>query len=311
LLSRPFLVTAAWAIYLHAMAAPIAVVNPGFEDILGESPFNEFTFGPLNGWGLYDPHSIAAGGAGNTYFIGTLTPFEPDPVNFPGVYANFPGGAAEGQRVAIAFNFFGSGNQGEYGYQQTLAATLQPLTQYSLEVEIGNIASAFARNGQFFDLRGFPGYRVELLTGGVVIAEDDNSLAGSIADGVFGTSTVTFTTGPIHPQFGQPLSIRLMNLNIIDPLFPGSDLEVDFDGVRLDASPAPGGDYNFDGVTDGADYVVWQKVTGSPEAYDMWRRNFAAAQGGGQTANSSTTPEPLGILSFALGMMAIRTTRRR
>src|SRR5262245_18552764 len=102
--SLPFIVAAAWTVCLQALAAPVAVVNPGFEDISGESQFNEFTFGPLNGWGLYDPHNIAAGGAGNTYFIGTLTPFEPDPVGNPGVYANFPGGAAEGQRVAIAFN---------------------------------------------------------------------------------------------------------------------------------------------------------------------------------------------------------------
>ena len=29
-----------------AAAAEVAVVNPGFEDISGESPFNEFTFGP-------------------------------------------------------------------------------------------------------------------------------------------------------------------------------------------------------------------------------------------------------------------------
>ena len=43
------------------------------------------------------------------------------------------------------------------------------------------------------------------------------------------------STGATHPQLGQPLAIRLVNLNIVDPLFPGSDLEVDFDDVRLSA----------------------------------------------------------------------------
>jgi hypothetical protein len=32
-----------------SLAAPLVVVNPGFEYISGESPFNEFAFGPLNG----------------------------------------------------------------------------------------------------------------------------------------------------------------------------------------------------------------------------------------------------------------------
>ena len=84
-----------------ASAAPLAVVNPGFEDISGESPFNEFTFGPLDGWDLYDPGAVTDGGDGPTYFMGTLTPFEPDPVGAPGVFAFFPDGAPEGQRVGI------------------------------------------------------------------------------------------------------------------------------------------------------------------------------------------------------------------
>ena len=79
-------------------------------------------------------------------------------------------------------------------------------------------------NGEFFPLTlsGFPGYRVDLLAGGEVIAQDENSLAGSIDDGKFGTSTVPFITGSTHPQLGQALSIRLVNLNQVDPMFPGS-----------------------------------------------------------------------------------------
>jgi len=220
-------------------ATPVGVTNAGFEDISGESPSNEFTFGPLSGWNLHDPGAIAGGGAGGTYFIGTLTPFEPDPIGNPGVFANFPGGAAEGQRVAIAFNFFGSGGGGEYGLIQTLAETLQADTSYTLQVEIGNIASAVSSTGTFFDLDGFPGYRVDLLAGGVVMAQDDNTLFGSINEGEFGTSTVAIATGATHPQLGQPLGIRLVNLNQVDPSFTDSDLEVDFDDVRLDATPVP------------------------------------------------------------------------
>ncbi len=183
----------------------------------------------MNGWDLYDPGAITGGGAGGTFFIGTLTPTAP---------TFFTSGAPEGQRVGIAFNYFGSGGLGEYGMQQTLVETLQPNTVYSLDVEIGNIASGTAQNGTFFDISGFPGYRVDLLAGGVILAQDNNSLAGSIPEGEFAATNVSFTTGSTHAQLGQALQIRLVNLNVVDAGAPNADLEVDFDNVRLDASAA-------------------------------------------------------------------------
>lgn len=218
-----------------AAADVIPITNHSFEDISTESPFNEFTFGPLNGWDLYDPNDITNGGAGNTFFIGTLTPDAP---------TNFVNGASDGQRVAIAFNFAGSGGLGEYGLVQTLTDTLQANTRYSLSVDIGNIASGTAQNGTFFDLDGFSGYRVELLAGGEIIerngvlAQDNNSLAGSIAEGFFETTTIDFTTGPTPDRLGQTLGIRLVNLNEIDNAFPAANLEVDFDNVRLSSFAA-------------------------------------------------------------------------
>ena len=215
----------------------IAVVNPSFEDIIGEAPYNEFTFGPLPGWDLYDPGNVTSGGDGPQYFIGTLTPGEVP--SEPGVIQNFPGGASHGQRVGIAFNFDGSGDGGEYGFEQTLTATLQANTRYSLSVDIGNIATGIAVSGQTFFLDGLPGYRVDLLAGGIVIASDNNSLAGSIAEGEFGESFVTFDAVGDHPQLGQALGIRLVNLNQTAGVPAGNDLEVDFDNVRLTAtSPA-------------------------------------------------------------------------
>ena len=212
----------------------VTVINAGFEDISGETPFNEFTFGPLPGWDLYDPGNVTSGGDGPQYYIGTLTPGEVP--SQPGVIQNFPGGAAEGQRVGIAFNFDGSGDGGEYGLEQTLTATLEANTTYSLSVEIGNIATGTAVSGQTFFLDGLPGYRVELLAGGTVIGSDDSSLTGSISEGEFGTSTVTFDAGPSHPQLGQTLGIRLINLNQTAGVPAGNDLEVDFDDVRLTAT---------------------------------------------------------------------------
>ena len=290
-----------------AFAVPLDVINPGFEDITGEAPFNEFTFGPLNGWDLYDPNGITSGGMGGTYFIGTLTPFEPDPIGNPGVFANFPDGAAEGQRVGIAFNFQGSDGQGEYGFEQVLNEPLQANTLYTLQVEIGNIDSATAMNEQFFPLSGFPGYRVDLFTvgpGGVRenLDSDNNSLAGAIPDGEFATSMITFGTGAEHPQLGQDLGIRLVNLNEIDPLFPLSDIEVDFDDVRLDAAPLTPGDFDADGNVDGADFLTWQRgrstVYGTTDLTN-WTGNY----GGPASVVAVSVPEPHSVAIFALSLL--------
>ena len=290
-------------------AAPLTVVNPGFEDISGESPFNEFTFGELNGWQLYDPDTITSNGDGPTFYIGTLTPFEPDPIGNPGVYAYFPDGAAEGQRVGIAFNFEGSDGLGEYGFYQELTDTLQPHTTYTLEVEIGNIDSGTAMNGEFFPLEGFPGYRVELTAGGIMLEQDDNTLAGTIPDGEFATSTVTYTTGSSNPMFGQNLGIRLVNLNQLDPSYPNSDLEVDFDDVRLDGAPALDGDFDFSGTVDGLDYLTWQR--GFPTLYDqsdyaLWETNF-----GPPAPAVAIVPEPSTFVLATLVTISLSCLKRR
>ncbi len=226
-----------------SLAAPLAVVNAGFEDITGETISNEFTFGPLTGWALYEaPGLDTSGGNGPDFYIGTLTPQLNTETPEPGDFAFFPDGAAEGNRVGIAFNFAGRPNTGgglEYGLSQTLGATLLANTQYTLQIDIGNIASGTSMDGSDFNLAGFPGYRVDLLAGATVLASDNNTLAGSIAEGTFALSTVIFTTGAAHTNLGQNLGIRLVNLNVTDPSAPGADLEVDFDNVRLDATAVP------------------------------------------------------------------------
>lgn len=224
-----------------AAATAITVVNHSFEDIAGESPVNEFTFGPLNGWGLYESSvGQTSGGDGPSYFVGTLTPTVT--VSAPDLEF-IPAGATDGSRVGIAFNRAAVGGGGEYGMVQTITTDqLQALTQYTLQVDIINIASGTAVSNAFFNLAGFPGYRVDLMAGGVAIASDNNTLAGSIPEGGALTSTLIFETGIDHLQLGQDLGIRLVNLNVIDTTdgtTTAADLEVDFDNVRLNAVPIP------------------------------------------------------------------------
>lgn len=212
---------------LGGEATAITIVNPGFEDVSGQSTFFEFTLGTPAGWQLHDPNGLVPD---PDVFTGTL---QPNGTEF------FNSTAPEGVKVSILFNSEREG-EGEYGYVQTLTDALQANTDYMLTVEVGNIASGTSQNDTFFNLDEFPGYRVDLLAGGVVIAQDDNSL--SIPEGEFATSTVSLTVGAAHPQLGQDLGIRLVNLNVIPDGHTqqtSPDLEVDFDDVALSATPIP------------------------------------------------------------------------
>jgi hapalindole H/12-epi-hapalindole U/12-epi-fischerindole U synthase len=193
-----------------AAAAPVTIANPSFEQPL--TPPDSFIVGAVAppGWTSFGNLNMSSRVVGVVNPNDTILYVEPVP---------------DGDNVGVTFfqNFSGD----EAGMQQTLAATLQLSTGYTLTVEIGNMASAPPPND--FDFDGFPGYRVELLAGGVVIASDENTqLPG---EGRFLTSTVEVTTGPSHPQAGQALGIRLTNLDAA----PGT--EVNFDDVELDATP--------------------------------------------------------------------------
>jgi HpiC1 cyclase len=296
-----------------AQANAVTLTNPGFEDITGESQSNEFTFGPLNGWDLYDPDTITQGGTGPDFFIGTLTPSAP---------SFFTNGAPEGQRVGIAFNFFGSGGQGEYGLQQTLPQTLQPSSGYLLSVDIGNIASGTSLGGQFFNLDGFPGYRIDVLADGVLIAQDNNSLAGLIPEGGFVTADILFTTGSTPVSDYQ---IRLVNLNQVDPLFPNADLEVDFDNVQLvEVVIDTFGDLNEDGFVGITDLNIvlgnWnQNIPPADPRADPSGDNFVGIDdlnqvlgnwNAGTPPATSTVPEPTSLMVLGAGGQVMLRRRR-
>ncbi len=79
----------------------------------------------------------------------------------------------------------------------------------------------------------------------MLLAEDFELTDSPIGEGEFALRELTFSTGAAPALLGQDLEIRLFNLNLADANFPGADLEVDFDNVRLDASsnleiPEPG-----------------------------------------------------------------------
>lgn len=121
--------------------------------------------------------------------------------------SNFPGGAPEGQNTGFV----------NAGYlHQDLAAHVLQLGTYTLRVDVGNRLDS-----------NFPGYRVQLLAGSTVLAEDNNSLSPS--EGAFLTSEVEFTATASDPMLGATLAVRLVSAGV----------QTNFDNVRLDFAPVP------------------------------------------------------------------------
>ena len=195
---------------------PLVVSNHSFEfPVIADGAFSTLAAPP--GWQVYGSN-INFGGR----TIGVLRPatttlyVEPVP---------------DGNNVGVIFLMDNQSNQANFagieaGMRQTLAATLQTLRQYTLTVDVGNIGNDV--NAPFL-FGGFPNYRIDLLAGTNVIASDFNTLLPG--EGRFLTSTTTVVIAANHPQAGQALGIRLVNMNNA----PG--IEVNWDNVRLSYGP--------------------------------------------------------------------------
>jgi hypothetical protein len=116
----------------------------------------------------------------------------------------FPGEAPEGKNTA-----YSNGPT----ISQILTSTLQANTLYTLSVEVGDRLDA-----------PFPGYFIQLLAGGTILAQDNNMLLPG--QGQFLTSTFSFFASSNNPLLGQQLEIRLGS----------TGLQTNFDNVRLDAT---------------------------------------------------------------------------
>lgn len=123
----------------------------------------------------------------------------------------FPAGVPEGVNVA------GLGNieVGRGVLVQTLGATLQPNTTYTLIFSVGSRADYV-----------FAGYSAELLAGSTTLASDSSLAPPS---GTFATGRIVYSSTAANPALlGQALAIRLTG---------NGGGQADFDKISLDASP--------------------------------------------------------------------------
>lgn len=199
---------------LFARAAGIAVANASFESP-AVAPGTFSTLAPPPGWTNF----------GNVNYgwrtIGVVNP------NSTQLYLD---PVPHGSNVGVTF-LGPTFSNSPAGLQQTLGTSLQARTTYTLTVAVGNMASDPNPPHNAFNFVGFPGYRVELLAGGFVVAADHNTLLPG--DGRFATAMVRVATSSTHTNIGLPLGLRLINLDA------AAGIEVNFDDVRLDAVPTP------------------------------------------------------------------------
>jgi len=96
--------------------------------------------------------------------------------------------------------------------------------------------------------------------------------------------------------------------------------------IALTASAGLLGDFNGNGIVDGADYVLWRKNNGTnnalandnglgtpigPSHYALWRANFGNPPGAGSGLSDAAVPEPASIGLTVLGLVALASARRR
>ncbi|MFN4943929.1 MAG: autotransporter-associated beta strand repeat-containing protein [Akkermansiaceae bacterium] len=174
---------------------PIPITNPGFElPVVEEGDYNQAP----TGWNAYNGALLGS----------TVYAYNP-------TIDDFDSEAPEGSNVAGVYTILASGV--EKGLSQTLSTTFKEGDTYQLTVKVG-YTNTYQVN---------PGYRVQLLAGGTVIAEDDNSL--SPAFGQFVTSTLNYVYDPADSGLvNQALQIRLINKGLDD-----IQNEVAFDDVQL------------------------------------------------------------------------------
>ena len=196
-----------FALVASAGADPVTVSNAGFEDPVLPTEYT-WTEDTPPGWTRIGGHTLG---------VWHVTDGDFDPVIAP-----------EGHNVAYAVQIGVTGTASGLG--QVLARNFAANMSCTLTVEVGNSWDYY-----------WPGYSVQLLAGGIVIAEDYNEWWPEYKK--WATSTVPYVYDPDDSGLiGQPLEIRLLNLGINTDGAPYPDFKyfaVEFDAVALDAVPEP------------------------------------------------------------------------
>jgi hypothetical protein len=181
---------------------------------------------------------------------------------YTGANPAFPGGPAQMQQEL------------RDGYQ---------LSTGDINAAVGMGSAAYAPVGDAWENAGFA---LNLYASDIYHAQNRGSLLTALV--LYGVIYQDSTTSDIN------LAVVLANLNgsfsPTDARYITSS-QAAFLTSTVDATLMPElpGDFNFDGVVDAADYVVWRKNGMSQAEFNAWRASFGATLGGGAGSGEPRT----------------------
>lgn len=150
--------------------------------------------------------------------------------------------------------------------------------------------------------------------GGTVAGQFDLiSVIGDIA--VDGTLVVSLIN-PFTPAVNNSFTIMTATGNLagsFDQLqMPdGFNWKVNYNADNLELVVGNPGDFNFDNVVNGADYVVWRNNGMGPLNYGAWRSHFGTTYGSGAGLDGGSVPEPAAVVTVLLAACGLAARRRR
>jgi hypothetical protein len=155
--------------------------------------------------------------------------------------------------------------------------------------------------------------------GGITKGTGYDSLTIAGAASLSGALSVSLLGGYL-PNVGDVFEI-ITAAGGVDGMFDSESLPTLGGGLSLDVLYSPtavklavvgtSGDFNYDGVVDAADYVMWRKLmsASSPTSYSDWRRDFNSAPSG-TGGDTPTVPEPTSTtLFFATALVLLSGCR--
>ena len=217
---------------------------------------------------------------------------------------NLTGGSADVATIDLS----GGGNFGFTGGTLRAQTILGNVNHQGGILSPVNSANSTAIIGNYIQQSGA---KLDIEIGGMVAGADFDqvSITGNALVG--GTLDVSLVNG-FTPTPGQMFtvmnagSVTYNGLALSGSAANSFYLLVGASSVTLQSAGLPG-DYDFDGVVDTADYLVWRKVPGYlPMHYDLWRAHFGDSGGNSSgSAINSSVPEPTSALLLFCGLLPL------
>jgi hypothetical protein len=164
---------------------------------------------------------------------------------------------------------------------------------------------------------GLSSTNVTFTNGSVAFRSSTGTQSGSQT--VIGQGGPLSGTGMLTTSFQNGDTLETLKIPVNStftiPVDASTTVNLTLMGQLLASAIVLSGDYNQNGVVDGADYVVWRNNNGSAADYNKWRSNFgnsyAPGAGSGSVISVAAIPETSGAMLLLIAALVDRFRGRR